>query len=109
MEKVWNKRERAALWEAVGNDPAKFDADGKDRRARKLQRRAERRALGRETALEDETALQGRAALGNLEDLKKAIEEAEEEIELQSTAAALSKTQIVPKQAWSEDVADRTR
>jgi len=103
VEKVWNKHERAILWEDVGNDPDKFDADGKDRRARKHQRRVERRAL------KEKAALEGERTLGDWEDSRKAIVEAEEEIEVESTVEALSQTEIGPKQVWSGEVADRTR
>ena len=85
------------MWKAVGNDPAKFDIEGKARRAKKQQSRAERRAR------EDKTALDG------WEDSKKAIEEAEEEIEVGNTAAALGQTEIGPKQAWREEIVDRTK
>jgi hypothetical protein len=97
MENVWNRHERALLWEAVGNDPALFETEGKKRRAKKKEKRAERRAL------------EAKTALGGWEDSKKAIEEAEEQIEVESMATALDQTEIGPKQAWREDVVDRTR
>ena len=97
MEKVWNKQERLALWKAVGNDPARYDTEGKDRRAKKRERRTERRAL------------EGKAALSDWEDSKRAIDEAGEEAEIESAAAALGQTEISPKQAWVEELVDRTQ
>ena len=97
MEKVWSKQERAALWVAVGNDPAMFDTEGKQRRAKKQEKRAERRAL------------EGKTALGGWEEAQKAIEEAGEDAELERTATALGQTEIGPKQAWEEDFVDRTK
>lgn len=97
MQKVWNDEERAILWEAVGNDPATYDAVGKARRAKKQQKRAERRAL------------KGKTGLGGWEDSKKAIEEADEQIEVEGMAAALGQTEISSNQAWLEEIVDRTR
>jgi len=90
MEKVWNREERAILWEAVGNNP-------KERYAKKQRRRAANRAL------------EGKTALGGWEDSKKAIEEAEEQIEVEGMAAMLDQTGISPKQPWTEEVVDRTK
>jgi hypothetical protein len=97
MEKVWNREERAILWEAVGNNPALFDTAGKERYAEKQRRRAANRAL------------EGKTALGGWEDSKKAIEEAEEQIEVEGMAAMLDQTGISPKQPWTEEVVDRTK
>jgi hypothetical protein len=82
MEKVWNKQERAVLWVTVGNDPAKYDKEGKERRAKEQEKRAERRAL------------EGKTALGGWEESKRAIEEAGEEAEIERTAA----------QGWAQSV-----
>ena len=80
MENVWNKQERAALWKAVGNDPARFDKEGEGRRARKRERRAKSRAI------------EGKTALGDWEGSKRAIEEAGDNAEIEGAAAALGLT-----------------
>jgi len=97
MENVWNKQERAALWKAVGNDPARFDKEGEGRRARKRERRAKSRAI------------EGKTALGDWGGSKRAIEEAGDNAEIEGAAAALGRTEISPKQAWEEELVDRTK
>lgn len=66
-------------------------------------------ARERQAAAEEEEEEEERSALGQCGEARDAVGEVEDEMEIDDTAAAISQVEIVQKQPWESDLADRTK